>query len=678
MEQNQSTNRIEELRNSINYHNYRYYVLDDPVISDQEFDLMMRELITLEVNNPDLLTSDSPTQRLGRQITDRFNKTDHPKPILSLANSFDENDICDWYDRINKLDDRVKQCKFTLEPKIDGLTVVLHYQNGVFLKGATRGDGVTGEDITSNLKTIKTIPLKIPVDPLGMLPPSYLVVRGEVFIEKKDFEKLNRKLAESGEKTYQNPRNTAAGSLRQLDPALTATRPLKILCYSVVDISINPPVSQWESLGLLRELGFPVPESARRLNSIQEVLQDLSTWAESRESLPFEVDGVVIKLDDLQVAEDLGIVGKDPRGAIAYKFPAKEVTTTLIDIGVNVGRTGVLTPYAILEPVEVGGVIVKQATLHNFDYIREKDIRIGDRVLIKRAGDVIPYVIGPIIDLRNNTQETYIPPETCPTCGEVVEHLDGEVAWYCVNAACPAQLVRNVEHFVSRGAMDIDGLGIKIVEQLVNSGAIRDAADLYFLTEHDLRNLEGFAEKKVENLLKAIADSKNRILPRFIFALGIKGVGEVLSTELANRYRDLDCLSLIRFDEIQEMEGVGPNIAQAIVDWFDRDRNRVVLEKFKQQGIWPISKEDSRASGELPLLGKTFVITGTLEGISRDGAKSMIERAGGKVIESVSKKTDYLVLGENPGSKFEKAKELRIAIIDKQSLIKLTSTDDKR
>jgi DNA ligase (NAD+) len=678
MEQNQSTNRIEELRNTINYHNYRYYVLDDPVISDQEFDLMMRELITLEGNDPDLITSDSPTQRLGHQTADRFIKTDHPKPILSLANSFDENDICDWYDRISKLDGRVKQCKFTLEPKIDGLTVVLHYTNGVFIKGATRGDGVTGEDITSNLKTIKTIPMKIPVDPLGIPPPSYLVVRGEVFIEKKDFEKLNRKLAESGEKTYQNPRNTAAGSLRQLDPALTATRPLKILCYSVVDTNIDPPVSQWGSLKLLRELGFPVPESARRLNSIEEVIQDLKTWTENRDSLPFEVDGVVIKLDDLLVAEVLGITGKDPRGAIAFKFPAKEVTTTLDDIGVNIGRTGVLTPYAILEPVEVGGVVIKQATLHNFDYIREKDIRIGDRVLIKRAGDVIPYVIGPIIDIRNNTQETYIPPEICPTCGEVVEHLEGEVAWYCVNAACPAQLVRNVEHFVSRSAMDIDGLGIKIVEQLVNSGAIRDAADLYSLTEHDLRNLEGFAEKKVENLLKAIAESKNRNLSRFIYALGIKGVGEVLSTEIANRYRDLDSLSLSSFEEIQEMEGVGPNIAQAIVDWFDRDRNREVLEKFKQQGIWPISQEDSRATGELPLLGKTFVITGTLEGISREDAKSMIERAGGKVIESVSKKTDYLVLGENPGSKFEKAKELRIAIIDKKTLLNIIFSNEQR
>jgi DNA ligase (NAD+) len=676
MEHNQSTNRIEELRNTINYHNYRYYVLDDPVISDQEFDLLMRELKALEEKNPDVISPDSPTQRLGNQIADRFIKTNHPKPILSLANSFDEKDICDWYERISRLDNRVKLSKFILEPKIDGLTVVLHYQDGILIKGATRGDGITGEDITSNLKTVKTIPLKIPVDPLGTPPPPYLVVRGEVFIEKADFEKLNRKLEDAGEKTYQNPRNTAAGSLRQLDPTLTATRPLKILCYSIVVTENEYPKTQWESLGTLRRLGFPVPESARRLNSIEEVIQDLKTWAENRESLPFEVDGVVIKLDDLLVAEDLGIVGKDPRGAIAFKFPAREVTTTLNNIGVNVGRTGVLTPFAILEPVEVGGVIIKQATLHNFNYIREKDIRIGDRVLIKRAGDVIPYVIGPIKDLRNNNQEIYIPPELCPTCGEVVENLEGEVAWYCVNAACPAQLVRNVEHFVSRSAMDIDGLGIKIVEQLVNSGAIQDAADLYTLTNHDLLNLDGFAEKKAENLLKAIGESKNRNLSRFIFSLGIKGVGEVLSTELAIRYRNLDNLSNSKFEDIQEMEGVGPNIAQAIVDWFERARNRVVLEKFKQQGIWPISEGASSVSEELPLFGKTFVITGTLEGMTREEAKTLIERAGGKVVDSVNKKTDYLVLGENPGSKYEKGKEMRIAIIDKQLLLDLSLTHD--
>lgn len=676
MEQNLSTNRIEELRNTINYHNYRYYVLDDPLISDQEFDLMMRELKTLEEINPDEITPDSPTQRLGPQIADRFTKTDHPKPILSLANSFNEYDIYAWYERICRLDDRVKQSKFILEPKIDGLTVVLHYKNGILVKGATRGDGVTGEDITSNLKTVKTVPLKIPIDQLGPLSPPYLVVRGEVFIEKTDFEKLNHKLKQAGEKTYQNPRNTAAGSLRQLDPALTADRPLKILCYSIVVTDYKSPVTQWGSLELLRRLGFPVPESARRLNTIEEVLQDLKTWAENRESLPFEVDGVVIKLDDLLVAEDLGIVGKDPRGAIAFKFPAKEVTTTLNNIGVNVGRTGVLTPFAILEPVEVGGVIVKQATLHNFDYIKEKDIRIGDRVLIKRAGDVIPYVIGPIKDLRKNNQEIYIPPEICPTCGEVVEHLEGEVAWYCVSTACPAQLVRNVEHFVSRSAMDIDGMGIKIVEQLVNSGAIRDAADLYSLTEHDLLNLEGFANKKAENLLNSIEESKNRNLARFIYALGIKGVGQVLSTELANRYRNLDKLSNSSFAEFQGLEGVGPNIAQAIVDWFERERNRVVLEKFKQQGIWPINQEDGSVSGELPLSGKTFVITGTLEGMSREDAKAMIEKAGGKVNDSVSKKTDYLVLGENPGSNYEKAINMRIAIINQQTLLKISSKND--
>jgi len=676
MEDSLFSKRLQELQDEINFHNYRYYVLDDPVISDLEYDQLMKELKSLEAIHPDRISPDSPSQRLGNQVSDRFSKIDHPRPILSLANSFDEKTVMEWFERINKLDDRVSKSKFVLEPKIDGLTVVLHYQNGIFVKGATRGDGVTGEDITSNLRTIKSIPLKIPVDPNSSLPLDYLVVRGEVFIEKKDFEELNRKLTGAGEKTYQNPRNTAAGSLRQLDPSITAARTLKILCYSIVASNITLPASQWGKLELLKRLGFPIPDNAELLDSISAVLQNLQNWSDKRESIPYEVDGVVIKLDNLQLSEDLGVVGNDPRGSIAYKFPAREVTTRLNDIGVNVGRTGVLTPLAILEPIEVGGVIVRQATLHNFDYIAEKDIRIGDRVLIKRAGDVIPYVIGPIIDLRDDSQRRYIPPENCPACGEVVENLNEEVAMYCVNAACPAQLIRNLEHFVSRGAMDIEGLGIKIVDQLVNSGAIHDAADLYSLSKLDLLKIEGFADKKAENLIGAIQESKNQSLSKFIFALGIKGVGEVLSGDLAKHYGNLDMLRNSSIIEIQKMEGVGPNIARSIADWFLLQSNRELLCKFKEHGIWPVINSAGFSEEILPLKGITFVITGTLEGLSREEAKEIIEQNGGRVSESISKKTDYLLVGDDPGSKLEKASKLRIAIINKQSLLKLLSTND--
>jgi len=676
MEDSLFSKKLKELQDEINFHNYRYYVLDDPVISDLEYDQLMKEFKSLEALHPDRISPDSPSQRLGNQVSDRFSKIDHPRPILSLANSFDEKSIIEWFERICKLDDRVSNSKFVLEPKIDGLTVVLHYQNGIFLKGATRGDGVTGEDITSNLRTIKSIPLKIPIDLKRSLPPDYLVVRGEVFIEKKDFEELNRKLAGAGEKTYQNPRNTAAGSLRQLDPSITASRPLKILCYSIVVSNPALPASQWAILKLLKQLGFPIPDNAEPIDSISDVLQNLQNWIEKRETIHYEIDGVVIKLDDLQLSEDLGVVGNDPRGSIAYKFPAHEVTTRLNDIGVNVGRTGVLTPFAILEPVEVGGVIVRQATLHNFDFIAEKDIRIGDRVLIKRAGDVIPYVIGPIKDLRDDSQRRYIPPENCPACGEAVEHLDEEVARYCVNAACPAQLIRNLEHFVSRGAMDIDGLGIKIVEQMVNSGMIHDATDLYSLSRSVLLNIEGFAEKKAENLLEAIQDSKNRNLSKFIFAIGIKGVGEALSADLAKRYGNLDMLQNSSKAEIQKMDGVGLNTAQSIEDWFLLQANRELLRKFKEHGIWPEMNSTAFRKEVLPLKGKTFVITGTFEGLTREDAKEIIEQNGGKVSESISKKTDYLLLGDNPGSKLEKANKMRVAIIDKQLFLKLLSTNE--
>ncbi len=663
--------RLEELRKQIHYHNYRYNVLDDPVISDAEFDQLLNELRAIEEIHPEWVTPDSPTQRAGGEAAAKFVRVNHPAPILSLANAFGAGDIRAWHDRILRLDERVAQTDYVVEPKIDGLTVVLHYRDGGFVLGATRGNGEVGEDITGNLRTVRAVPLKLPADLDGPTPPPYLVVRGEAFMNIEDFERLNERLEKLGGKTYLNPRNTAAGSLRQLDPSLTASRPLRLLTYAIVGSDGDLPQTQWETLQYLRALGFPAPQ-AERFSNLEDAINYCISWEGQRNSLPFEVDGLVIKINDLTLQRDLGYVGKDPRGAIAYKFPAQEVTTRLLNIGTNVGRTGVLTPYAILEPVEIGGVIVKQATLHNFDYIADKDIRIGDRVRVKRAGEVIPYVIGPVEAIRTGEEQVYQPPTVCPACGEPVENIPGEVAWYCVNSACPEQLIRNLEHFVSRGAMDIVGLGIKIVEQLVNTGLVKDVADLYLLRREDLLGLEGFAEKKADNLIEAIAASKIRPLARLINALGIRGVGDVMAADLAQHYSDLDELGETTAEELQNIEGVGPNIAQAVVDWFARPRNQEVLKKLKSFGVWPKETiSTSAAPGARILEGLTFVITGSLPSLSRDEAKSLIQKHGGKVTDSISKKTSYLVLGENPGSKLTKAQSLGVDTLDEAGLRRL-------
>jgi DNA ligase (NAD+) len=664
-------NRLNVLKSEINYHNYKYHVLDAPVISDYEYDQLIKELHEIEAAHADWITPDSPSQRAGAVPLDKFVKVRHPAPILSLANAFNDEDVLAWFERVSKLDSRVKSSGFVVEPKIDGLTVVLHYQEGIFVQGATRGDGNIGEDITANLKTVRALPLKIPVEAEGPTPPSEFVVRGEAFITVKDFEKLNKRLQEIGEATYQNPRNTAAGSLRQLDPGLTATRPLTILVYAIVVGDANLPTTQRERLQYLNSLGFPVPE-AYYCQTIDEAINAYRHIYTNRDNLSYEADGAVIKINNLILANELGIVGKDPRGAIAYKFPAQEVTTQLLDIGVNVGRTGVLTPYAILEPVEVGGVIVKQATLHNFDFIRDKDIRVGDRVAIKRAGDVIPYVIGPICDLRTGNEVIYEPPQKCPACGQPVEHFEGEVAWFCVNTSCPAQLIRNIEHFASHGAMDIVGLGIKIVEQLVNSKLVNDVADIYYLNNEQLLNLEGFAEKKADNLLTSIENSKSQPLNRLINALGIRGVGEVMAVELARNFEDMEKISRSTLEELQEIEGVGPNIAMGIVDWFKHDTNKRVLNKLHNAGVWPIEKPATRQENvQLQFSNLVFVITGTLPGYSRDEIKEIILENGGKVSDSVSKNTNYLLVGEQPGSKVVKAKQLGIKIISIDEFNKL-------
>lgn len=702
---NQDRSYYLKLVKDINFHNYRYHVLDDPLISDLEYDRMLLELRRVETEHPEWVADDSPSQRTGAPVSDHFDKIRHPRPVLSLANAFGSAEARAWYQRILKLDERVGHSKFVVEPKIDGLSVILHYRDGIFIQGATRGNGEIGEDITQNLRTVMAIPLSIPVNSqqntqneqqtglsqaeihLGSMTnhpislPDYLVVRGEVFITNKDFDALNSRLLEAGEKTYLNPRNTAAGSLRQLDPTLTAQRPLTILCYQVVYSEGGKiPTTQWELLAWLKMLGFQVTNAARRFDNIENALEFVQLWDKRRDELGYEADGMVIKLDDLNLADDLGFVGKDPRGAIAYKFPAREVTTRLINIGVAVGRTGVLTPYAILEPVEIGGVVVERATLHNFDYIAEKDIRPGDRVLVKRAGEVIPYVIGPITALRTGQEVPFIPPAYCPACKQPVEHLEGEVAWYCVNSACSAQIIRILEHFVSKGCMDINGMGIKIVEKLIETGAVKDVADIYSLRREDIIKAVTRQDRKTksdppgkiaENLLQAIQISKNQPLNRVIAALGIRGVGEVSARDLADHFSSLDILAQADIEQLQQVDGIGLNIATAIFDWFRQERNLKVLEKLKAAGIWPVQQSDATSNSSGILTGKTFVVTGTLPTLSREGVKSYIESRGGKITESVSKKTDFLVLGENPGSKYEKALTLAVPILDEAGLFKL-------
>lgn len=672
--------QVEKLRELLNYHNYRYYVLDSPVISDAEYDRFLQELRSLEEKYPDLISPDSPTQRVSGVVSEKFVRVTHSVPVLSLANAFSPEDIRSWFERLLRLDPSMESASFVMEPKIDGLTVVLHYEEGIFRLGATRGDGVAGEDITQNLRTVRTIPLRIPVDRSNPFPtPKRIIVRGEAFIRLKEFEQLNRRLTEAGEKTYLNPRNAAAGALRQLDSRLTASRPIDILCYSILLWEGgNPPSTQWETLKILRLLGFPTPETAEIKESISQVIAFCQSWEVKRDSLPYEADGLVIKVNDLALQARIGFVGKDPRGAIAYKFAAREVGTTLEGIGVNVGRTGVLTPYAILTPVPIGGVTVSRATLHNFDFIRDLDIRIGDRVMIKRAGEVIPYVIGPVTEARNGTEKKYIPPSQCPSCHETVSKDENEVAVYCVNSACPAQLVRNVEHYASRPAMDIEGLGIRIVEMLVQSGLISDVSGIYDLSIENFLTLEGFAEKKAANLLASIGTSKQRNLTRLIIGLGIHGIGDITAADLAAHFNNLDRLSKATMEDLQQIPGIGPSSAESIVDWFSRKTNRRLLEKLRQKGIWPEHSGEKTANTKPSLEGLVFVITGTLEHYTREEMQTLIMQHGGTVVDAVSRKTNYLIAGEKTGSKLQKAQLLDIPILDEKGFQELLDTREKR
>lgn len=664
--------RLITLREQINFHNYRYHVLDDPVISDTEYDRLLVELRQIEEAHPDWITPDSPTQRVGGLLSERFAKVAHPAPILSLANAFNGDDVRAWYERIAKLIPDGRKVLFTVEPKIDGLTVVLHYRNGVFAQGATRGDGVIGEDITPNLRTVKGVPLKIPVRSKIAVPET-LVVRGEAFIETQAFEAMNTAIEKEGGKTFANPRNAAAGFLRQLDSRVTAKRPISLLCYQIVATDGNTPRSQWELLRYLNDLGFPVTDAVRRFDDLAEAIAYCETWRDKRDELPFEADGLVIKIDDLDLQVILGVSGKDPRGAIALKFPAREATTKLLDLGVNIGRTGMMAPYAILEPVMVGGVTIERATLHNYDDIARKDIRIGDRVIVKRSGDVIPYIAGPVVGARTGDERVIMPPAKCPFCETPTIRREGEVAIYCPNRDCPGRLDRAVQFFVSKGALDIDGLGEKIASQLIEAGLVEDVADIYSITRDQLLGLEGFAEKKADKLLQAIEVSKSRPLDRLIAGLGIPHVGSVAAEALAAQFGSIDRFVAATADDLTQIDGIGPTIAASIVEWTSRHTNHDLVARLKKAGLNPQAVVVAPIQSGGDVAGKTFVITGTLSK-PRDEIAAQIKAAGGKVTDSVSKKTDYVVAGEAAGSKLAKAQQLGVAILDETGLNRLLQT----
>jgi DNA ligase (NAD+) len=671
--------RLAELRRAISYYAYQYYVLDDPAVSDAEYDSLWRELVALEAEHPELVTPDSPTQRVPGTTAEQFAKVRHPAPILSLANAFSPEELNAWCDRFMRLLPEAARAsaRYVVEPKIDGLTVVLHYERGQFVLGATRGDGEVGEDITANLRTVRALPLTIPVSRDAGLPaPGRLVVRGEAYTPIADFQRFNAAQEAAGERTYANPRNFAAGSLRQLDARITATRPLRLWMYQVVILDepgVQPPTSQWEALSYLADLGFPVQPGSIQLDVWERVVERCMTWgATERPKLGYEADGLVLKIDDFATQERLGVVGKDPRWAIAYKYPAEEAVTRLLEIRVNVGRTGTLNPYAVLEPVAVGGVTVSTATLHNEDYVRDRDIRVGDIVAVKRAGEVIPQVLRPLVEMRTGSEQVWEMPDRCPACGQPAVRLPGEAAWYCVNSACPAQLVRGIEHFVSREAMDIDGFGIRQAELFVALGYIQDLADVYYLTREELLGLEGYGEKRVNNLMAAIETSKGRPTARLLTALGIKGVGEVVAEALSSHYRSLDRLANATAEELQEIPGIGSVLAQSIAKWLAEEPNREVVRKLGEAGVQAAQSGAAdvppQPEGPQLLAGMTFVITGTLPSMSREEAREFIKRYGGKVIDSVSKNTSYLVAGENPGSKVAKASQLKVPIIDESQL----------
>ena len=667
-------NQIAELKKQLNYHNNRYYVLDSPEISDAEYDTLIQQLRKLEEQYPQFLTPDSPTQRTGGAPLASLGIVEHPVPMLSLGNAFNTEDLFAWHTRTLKLLG-VAQFDMVCEHKMDGLAIALTYENGIFVRGATRGDGFRGEDITQNLKTIHSIPLSVPKG----APPRF-EVRGEVYLPKAGFQKLNRERENEGLPLFANPRNAAAGSIRQLDPRITAKRNLDIYVYLLgYAYGKMMPETHWETLEYFKELGFRVNPANKRVKNIEEAEDYYKTWTEKRETLPYEADGIVVKADLMEYHRQLGDVGREPRLAIAYKFPAIQGTTKLKEIGISVGRTGTLNPFAILEPVQIGGVTIERATLHNEDDIRRKDIREGDWVYIQRAGDVIPDVVGPILSKRTGDEKEFSLLEkiysqekgrpACPVCGGEVVKPEGEVMYYCSNAACPAQVQGRIELFVSRGAMDIRGVGEKFIEVLLKEELVKDAADLYSLKEkkEQIVQLEKKGEKSAANILNAIEKSKNVSFPRLLFGLGIRHVGEETANLLAEHYKDLDDLSNAGREKLMTVPSIGPKIADSITAFFHEERNRVILEKLRQAGVWP---QQELAQQGLPLSGQEFVITGTLSSLSREEAHSRIKALGGTAKDNVTKNTTYLVVGEDPGeNKLIRARALGTAQINEEKLL---------
>jgi DNA ligase (NAD+) len=664
---NKGKKRIEELREIINYHNYRYYVLDSPEISDAEYDELMRELRQLEAEHPELVTPDSPTQRIGAPPVEAFGVVEHPQPLLSLANAFSYEELAAWHKRVSNLLGG-RQFDLVCEPKIDGLAVALTYVDGLLVTGATRGDGYRGEDITQNLRTIRSIPLSVPKE----APPRF-EVRGEVYLPKAGFKKLNEERAKEELPFFANPRNAAAGSVRQLDSSITAKRPLDIFVYALGWAEGKAvPDTHWEIMQYLKSLGFKINPNIALRHSFDEAEKYHQSWVESREKFPYEADGIVVKVNSIALQQELGTVAHEPRWAIAYKFPAIQGTTRLIDIGINVGRTGSLNPYAILEPVRVGGVVISSAALHNEEDIHRKDIRIGDWVVVQRAGDVIPEIVEPIISRRTGKEKIFSMPSRCPVCGSEVIKPEGEAMHRCTNTACPSQALERIKHFVSRGAMDIDGVGEKLCQTLFEAGLVKDAADLYYLTREQLLSLERMADKSASNVLNSIEESKDRPLARVIFALGILHVGEQYAELLAEQFHSIDKLAEANQEELSTIPSIGPKIAESIVAFFRQKGNRQIIEKLRKAGV-RLEREEVKETKpeELPLAGLEFVLTGKLESCSRSEAEAKIKTLGGKAGSDVTRKTSYVVVGADPGSKLDKAEKLGIKTINEAEFLDL-------
>ena len=652
-------------------HDARYYRHDDPILPDNEYDRLFQALQQIEAAFPELQAADSPTQRVGFDPLDAFEKHTHPEPLLSLSNAFDADDVREWYARCQRgLADAFGETTpaVVAELKIDGLAVALTYTDGALSLAATRGNGEQGENITRNVRTIRRIPLHLHA---AAAPPTQMEVRGEVFMRKSEFDALNDRLREDGETPFANPRNAAAGSLRQLDPSVTGRRPLSFFAYGQGPTEGAVPATHHAVMEQLDAYGLPMNPHWTRFEDVEAAVDFCTSWVERRDDLDYEIDGVVLKIDRHDYQDELGAIANAPRWAIAFKFPAREATTTLQDIEVNVGRTGVVKPEAVLEPVGIGGVTVSQATLHNEDYIAERDIRVGDTVVVKRAGDVIPQVVRPVVDARTGTEEPWAFPEHCPVCDSELVRLPDEADVYCLNTECPAQFKRLVEHFVSRNAMDIEGLGERVAAQLVDAERVQQLDDLYRLTTSDLVSLEGFAEKSAQNLVAAIAASKARPLHRLLFALGIRHVGRTVAEQVVSAVPSMRALAEQPVEALEAIDGIGPVIAESIYDWFQVDDNRALVRALREVGVNTERLAEEAPAAEQPLDGVTFVLTGSLPSLTRREATERIETAGGRVTSSVSGNTDYLVAGANAGSKYDAAEERGIPILDEDALLDL-------